>query len=186
MQFKVPQNIDMQDKIVGPLTMTQFLYVLVGGMIDYVLLQTISTRYPAIFFAIALPIAGFSLAMAFLKINEIPFPRFVQAAIIFVLSPKQRVWQKSVDMSSAVRIEPLKKKFVPKMIRKQIEKSEIEKMAAVLDTAGWAAVRDQKLKEFVSTFDETHHSLEKDPGVTTNANPPAGGPNTRVTPVEQK
>lgn len=181
MQFKVPQNIDMEDKIVGPLTMTQFLYVLVGGMVDYVLLQTMSTKAPVLFFALALPIAVFALAMAFLKINDIPFPKFVQAAILFIFVPKQRTWHKEVDLSSPVRIEAPKKKVVPKIIKKQIDKSEIEKMASVLDTAGWAAVRDKRLQEFVDAFDETHHSLEGAP----QENAKVKMQNAKVIPVEQ-
>ena len=36
MRYKVPQNIDMEDRIVGPLTMVQFVIVMIGGMIVYV------------------------------------------------------------------------------------------------------------------------------------------------------
>lgn len=157
MQYKVPQNIDMQDKIIGPLTMAQFLYLLVAGMVDYILLQTVFPTAPVVFVVIALPIATFALAMAFLKINDIPFPKFVQAAILFIFMPKQRIWRKVTDITSPVKIEEPKKKAEEKTIRKHVEKSEIEKLASVLDTAGWAAVRDKQLKEFVTTFDEKHH-----------------------------
>ncbi len=158
MQFKVPQNIDLEDKIIGPLTMIQFLYVLIGGMLDYVLLQTVFPKNVPLFLVLALPIAVFTLSMAFLKINDLPFPKFIQGAILFLVLPKRRVWHKNVDLSSPVRIEAPIKKAVPKIIKKQIEKSEIEKLASVLDTAGWAGVRDEHLKEFVKGFDAAHHT----------------------------
>jgi hypothetical protein len=161
LQFKVPQNIDMQDKIIGPLTMAQFLYVLIGGLIDYVLLQTLLNTAPGLFFAFAIPIALFALAMAFLKINDIPFPRFIQAAILFIMSPKRRVWHKEIEAAAGVALPKPAAKTEPKIIRRTIDKSEIEKMAAVLDTAGWAAVRDEQLKTFVQDFDESHETNQR-------------------------
>ncbi|MEK7644202.1 MAG: PrgI family protein [Patescibacteria group bacterium] len=161
MQFKVPQNVDMADKIIGPLTMAQFLYVIIGGLIDYILLQNLIDTAPGVFFSLAIPIALFSLAMAFLKINDIPFPRFIQAAILFMSSPKRRIWHKYSE-TSPVRITTPKQKIQPKIVRKNIEKSEIEKMAAVLDTAGWAAVRDEQLKSFVKEFDKNHRPINPD------------------------
>lgn len=166
MQFKVPQNIDMADKIIGPLTMVQFLYLLVGGMIDYVLVQTVLPTQPFLFFIIGGPIAIFSLMMAFVKVNDIPFPRFLQSVILYIASPKRRIWEKSADINVPVRIEAIRKPFKSKVIKTQIEKSEIEKMASVLDTAGWAAVRDTKLKEFVEGFDEQHHTMSVPAGQT--------------------
>lgn len=161
MQFKVPQNIDVQDKIIGPLTMIQFLYVLFGGLIDYILLQTLADSRPALFFSLAIPIALLAVAMAFLKINDIPFPRFIQAALLYLKQPKRRVWHKTTDISTPVAINPPTAKAAPRLMRRQIDKSEIEKMATVLDTAGWAAVRDEHLKEFVKGFDESHHPKAK-------------------------
>lgn len=159
MQFKVPQNIDMADKIIGSLTMTQFLYVLVGGMTDYILLQSVFPTQPVLFFILAVPIALLTFMLAFIKINDMPFPKFIQAALLYMASPKQRVWGKSVDLSSPVRIEAPKKVEKPRVIKGHIEKSEIEKMASVLDTSGWSAVRDAKLKEFVEGFDEAHNTM---------------------------
>ena len=162
MQFKVPQNIDMADKIFGPLTMVQFIYVLVGGMTDYILLQTVFPVVPAVFFALAFPISAFALALAFLKINDIPFPKFVQAFILFLMVPKRRVWHKSIELSSPT-VSHTKAAGKPKQIKHKIEKTEIEKIASVLDTAGWSAVRDEQLKEFVQDFDKSHHTLAPQP-----------------------
>lgn len=171
MQYKVPQNIDMQDKIIGPLTMAQFLYVLVGGMIDYVLLQSLFRQHAFLFVVIATPIALFALAMAFLKINDVPFPKFFQAAALFLVSPKVRVWHKTVDLETPLKIAAPKTKTKDTVIRTHVEKSEIEKLASVLDTAGWAAVRDQRLKSFVQGFDASHHQIIK--GGKTAATPAA-------------
>ena len=161
MQFKVPQNIDLQDKIIGPLTMAQFLYVMFGGLIDYILLQTLINTNSGLFFALAIPIALLAVALAFGKINDIPFPKFMQAIILYLFAPKRRLWQKSIDLTSPVKISAPLQKAKPKIVRKTVEKSELEKMASVLDTAGWAAVRDEQLKTFVQNFDKDHKPEEK-------------------------
>ena len=59
MQFQVPQGIDMEDKIVGPLTLIQFLYLLVGGVIDYLLFLNLKGNF--IFWILALPITIFTV-----------------------------------------------------------------------------------------------------------------------------
>lgn len=151
----------MKDKIIGPLTMAQFLYLLVAFLVDYVLLQTLFNTHPIIFLLIGVPIALFAMAMAFLKINDIPFPKFFQAAVLFILAPKTRVWHKAVDVESPIKIEAQKAQSVNKVVRTHVEKSEIEKLASVLDTAGWAAVRDQHLEDFVKGFGASHHHVVK-------------------------
>ncbi len=91
MRYKVPQNIDMQDRIVGPLTLIQFMYLLIGGAICYALFQILSLP---IFVILALPVAIFTLALAFFKIQDQPFSKFIGAALGYFLKPKNLVWRK--------------------------------------------------------------------------------------------
>ncbi|MEX1123569.1 MAG: PrgI family protein [Patescibacteria group bacterium] len=94
MQFKVPQNIDMEDKIIGPLTLTQFFYLLFGGVIIYILFgKLVLTGYSFLFWILAIPLGTFSFAMAFIKIQDRPFPSFFFAMIKYITTPRARVWQ---------------------------------------------------------------------------------------------
>lgn len=88
-QFKVPQNLDLQDRIVGPLTMYQFLYLVIGFMVVYAIFRTGSLF---LFVVAGLPIALLALALAFIKINDQPFLKFVVSFLIFVVRPKVNVW----------------------------------------------------------------------------------------------
>lgn len=90
-RYKVPQNIDMQDRIVGPLTMAQFLYVLVGGMIVYASWFSFDFE---LFLLVATPVTLLTLALAFLKVQDQPFPKFVASALLYLVHPKERVWLK--------------------------------------------------------------------------------------------
>lgn len=95
MQYKVPQNIDMEDKIVGPFTMRQFIYLLIPGGIIYGWYNYLSTNYTdyTIEFAlVAIPVGLIGLAFALLKINDRPFESFALSVIQFLSAAKQRKW----------------------------------------------------------------------------------------------
>lgn len=135
MQFKVPQNIDMEDKIVGPLTLIQFLYLLGGGLLVYILYQALGTKHMGIFLVLGLPIGIVSLAMAFLKIQDQPLMHFIKASIYYYTHPKTRIWQKQIQPPSVLVDAPVKKAQSDEAInRKHVEKSDLEKLAYVLDT----------------------------------------------------
>lgn len=135
MQYKVPQNIDMADRIVGPLTLVQFLYLLVGGIIIYFLFNTIAPVNLTGFVALAIPIAFVCFALAFLKIQDQPFPRFVRAFFIYVGKPKMRVWHKEGHDASLV-ITPDVQTKNQEVSHKTIKKSQLEHLIQVLDTGG--------------------------------------------------
>lgn len=142
MQFKVPQNIDMADRIVGPLTLVQFLYVLIGGIVVYFLFTTIAPISGTLFLLSALPVAVFSLALAFLKIQDQPFPKFVGSFIFFLVRPKVRIWHKE-GISAGLKIVPDVKKMGDDPVQgKKIKKSELEKLIQVMDTGDDAIGRE--------------------------------------------
>ncbi len=132
MQYKVPQNIDLEDKIIGPLTLIQFLYLLVGGIICYLLLTFL--KGGIVFWLLATPVALFALALTFIKIQDRPLSHFVKAGLIYLQSPHVRLWKRQ-----GINIELVKKKVEKKKVykappKRRIEKSELEKLAQTLDT----------------------------------------------------
>lgn len=135
MQYKVPQNIDLEDKIIGPLTMLQFIYLMAGGMIVYTAFELFQT---GLFFLIALPVSLLSLGLAFLKIQDQPFSKFLVALIFYLVRPKARIWDKLPERekfkSELVDHAP-KKVGETNKVTKTIERSELEKLAMLLDTS---------------------------------------------------
>lgn len=91
MRFKVPQFIDIEDKIFGPLTFKQFIYLAGGAGICYLALKLLPFFFGAM---IAIPIAGLSLALAFYKFNEKPFINAVEAFLTYHAKSKLYLWQK--------------------------------------------------------------------------------------------
>ncbi|MFA5933999.1 MAG: PrgI family protein [Candidatus Paceibacterota bacterium] len=92
MQFRVPQFIDIEDKIFGPFTFKQFVYLVGGAGICFVLYKLLPI-YIAIF--LILPIAAFSAALTFYKVNGKPFLFIVQAYINYLFQNKLYIWKKA-------------------------------------------------------------------------------------------
>ena len=92
MQFKVPQFIDIEDKVFGPLTFRQFIYLAGGAGLSYLSIRIL----PGIFALIAVPLfAGLALALAFIKYNEKPFINTLEAFIRFYSKSRFYLWHKS-------------------------------------------------------------------------------------------
>lgn len=91
MRFEVPQFIEVEDKIFGPLTWRQFVYVAGGSGVAIVLFFL--TPF-IIFILFGVPIAALTFALAFYPINNQPFSLFLEAAFRFVRGSRLYLWQK--------------------------------------------------------------------------------------------
>jgi hypothetical protein len=91
MQFQVPQFTEIEDKIFGPLTLKQFLFVLAGGGISFIWWSLLPHWLAFVFIA---PSAGFFLALAFYQVNGIPLLTVITNAIGFTSGAKLYTWQK--------------------------------------------------------------------------------------------
>lgn len=91
MEYQVPQFIEVEDKIFGPFTLKQFIYI-AGG----VGVTALSFIYlPFIFAAlIALPVAGLAGALAFYKMNNKPFIEVMEASLTYLTGGKEYRWRK--------------------------------------------------------------------------------------------
>lgn len=92
MQYRVPQNIDQEDKILGPLTFVQFIYVLIGGATLLVLFAAVGPNF-LLFFLLGLPILLLTVAFALIKVQGQPFTRFFVSLLVYLKQPKQRLWR---------------------------------------------------------------------------------------------
>lgn len=92
MKYQVPQFIEVEDKIFGPLTLKQFLYV-AGGVATGFIFWTIFPRVIAILLGI--PIVIFFFSMAFYKYNGRNFVYTVESAAKYFLTNKIYIWKKT-------------------------------------------------------------------------------------------
>lgn len=90
MQFKVPQFIDVEDKLFGPFTFRQFVYIIGGGGMAFVVYK-ILPLWIGIFLII--PIVLLTLLLVFYKINTKPFIFYLEAAVNYFISSKLYIWK---------------------------------------------------------------------------------------------
>lgn len=90
MQFQVPQFIETEDKIVGPFSLRQFLYVAAAGMISLFFYFTLT---PTLWIFASVILLGGALALAFYKYNGQSLPQLIAAALSFFWQPRMFVWQ---------------------------------------------------------------------------------------------
>lgn len=91
MRFKVPQYIEIEDKIVGPLTLKQFLYLLGGGGILAILWLFLNL---ALFIIVAIPIVTFFGLLTFYKYKGRPLAHLIVPFITYMMKPKLYLWKK--------------------------------------------------------------------------------------------
>ena len=90
MQFQVPQFIDKEDSVVGPLTLRQFIFIAAAGGIAAILFFILPMGIWIIFFLI---IAIMTISLAFIKINGRAFLNILTSAFNFYWKPQIYIWQ---------------------------------------------------------------------------------------------
>lgn len=138
MRFVVPQNITLEDKVIGPLTLKQFFYLLGGALVGFVIYTAASPAFGQIGGLVAtLPTDVLALALAFLKINDQPFVVFLQAVVTFFFSPKRRLWLRVAERVD-IRVREEKPAAPVKKAEKQaVKRDKLGELAQILDSQGW-------------------------------------------------
>ena len=120
MRFQVPQFIDIEDKVVGPLSFRQFVYLAGGAGLSFILYSFLPLF---IAFLLILPVAGLSLALAFYKVNNRPFIETIEHAFKYASGSKLYVWKK-VDKKTKAKKQEIKTDtslYVPRLSESKLK-----------------------------------------------------------------
>jgi hypothetical protein len=91
MEHQVPQFIEVEDKLVGPLTFRQFIYLAGGGGICVALFLTLPFWFSV---PLIIPIGAFSVSLAFYRVNNKPFAAMLESAFAYYTHAKLFLWKK--------------------------------------------------------------------------------------------
>ena len=91
MQFQVPQFIDIAPKVIGPLTIKQFLFVL-GGAVPTIIFFFLLQFW--LWIILATIFLGAAVALGFFKFNGQPLPRVMVAAANYFWNPRFYLWRR--------------------------------------------------------------------------------------------
>ena len=98
MQFQVPQFIEVEDKIFGPLTFKQFVYIGGGVGADYLLWRLLPIYVAG---PLMLAVAAAAAALAFMQYNGRPFIVAAESAFYYFLHGKLYLWDNTKKQQKA-------------------------------------------------------------------------------------
>jgi hypothetical protein len=148
-QFIVPQFIDVEDKILGPISVRQFIIFLVsGGAIvgAYQLLFKLANQ-PFAFLFSAIGIFLIAILFAFIRVNGRPFHLFVLSLLQSVKNPRMRLWNNVINERLQYRREPPPPPPLP--TKAPLQETTLAKLALLVDTGG--AFHDEDEETFWGT-----------------------------------
>jgi len=96
-KYKIPQNVQIEDKIFGNiLTLKQLIIIGIGGAISYILYTILIRLYTLNTFEIGLLFipAAIAVAFSFININQISLFKYMLLLLEFLFIPRRRVWDK--------------------------------------------------------------------------------------------
>lgn len=136
MQFRVPQFLDIEDKVFGPFTFKQFGYLLGAIAFGYIFWKLVPSVIIA--FPLILIFSGTFLALAFVKINDRPFEDILEAAYKFIIGEKVLVWHKNetkrnLDLEKLKEVEELKIKNANSIKLKVLDEEKLKDISKKLD-----------------------------------------------------
>lgn len=151
MQFRVPQFLDIEDKVFGPFTFKQFGYLLGAGAFAYIFWKLVPSAIIA--FPLIIIFSGTFLALAFVKINDRPFADVLESAYNFLIGDKVLVWHKNeikkeeIGAQRLKQIESDKAKIMQNTVSKMITGDKIKELSEKLDILEVKNIPKEESKE---------------------------------------
>ena len=134
-QFTVPQFIDVEDKVFGPITTRQFIILLTASGLTFVFWKLFDL---ALFIVVVIFFDGFAILLAFMKVRGQLFHVFLLNFIETFKKPKMRLWHKSytdAELKEWVAYHP--KKFeVTKQQKAPVRRSRLAELSLMVNTGG--------------------------------------------------
>ncbi len=176
-QYKVPQDVEADDKLIGPFSFRQFVYLMIAaGLIAmtvglfqlFPLLGIIPIPPTLLFLALALPLK-----------KDQPMETYLAALVSYYLKPRKRVWTSGQRNSTILITAP---KIVEDVRTRDISQEEathrLSFLADIVDTEGFAIknganpMRDDLIEEAKATTDmfDSYQSQAIDQAINRNKN----------------
>lgn len=131
-QFTVPQFIDVEDKIIGPVTVRQFIIMIVAGF--FLFLEYKLSDF-ALFILLAVPTILLFATLAFVRINGMPFHYFILNFIQTFKKPKVRIWARSDEVfHEHQQSKTTETRVIP--TKAPATRSRLSELSLVVDTGG--------------------------------------------------
>jgi len=160
--YKVPQDVEADDKLLGPFSFRQFIYLMIAGG-TIVLAVALFQVFPLLAL-IPLPVTIFFVILALPLKKDQPMETYLAAIVSFYLKPNRRFWIPGQSESTILITAP--KKVEEKRVRDITQEEASHRLsflANIVDTEGYAIktanspMRDEFYAEAYNTTDMFDH-----------------------------
>jgi len=137
--YKVIQDIEAEDKLLGPLTLKQFIFAVIAAGFIFVAFMLV-TKTGVIYLAIPfLPFIGAFGVLAAPLSKDQPTDLWLAARIRFFIKPRKRIWDQSgLKELVTITVPKTEVKVYSDNLSQGEVKSRLEALANTLDSRGWA------------------------------------------------
>ncbi len=136
--YKVIQDVEAEDKLIGPLTLRQFIYAAIGAICLY-LSYLLATKGAAFMLAVFVPVAAVCAFFAFPWMRDQPTEVWALAKIRFALKPRRRIWDQSgaKELVTVTAPKQVAIEYTNGLSASEVQ-SRLRALASTIDTRGWA------------------------------------------------
>lgn len=129
MRFQIPQFIDVEDRILGPFTLKQFIYLAGGASVALVGVTLFGKFWGLV---LSSPIVILAVALAFYKVNNRPFINAIESAFKYFAKDKLYIWHKREPEEDKNKESKSETKF-SSLVVPNLSKSKLKDMNWELD-----------------------------------------------------
>lgn len=158
-RYKVPQDIEADDKLIGPFSFRQFVYLVVAaglGFVAFVLFQVLP-----LLVIIPIPFIIFLVILALPLKKDQPMETYLSAIIDFYLKPQKRIWMPGqVENTITITAPKQTEENRTKDLSQEEAGRRLSFLADIVDSEGYA-IKDSNLRDDIaSEADSTQDIFE--------------------------
>ena len=147
-QYKVPQDVEADDKLIGPFSFRQFVYIMIAG--GLIALCFLLWQFFPLLIILPIPFIVFFLILALPLKKDQPMETYLSAVIDFYTKPQKRVWMPGQTENSITITAP---KIIEEKRTKDLSREEaghrLSFLANIVDTEGYA-IKESSLQDDVA------------------------------------
>lgn len=139
--YKVPQDVEAEDKLIGPFSFRQFIFLLIAALLAFV--GWLLGKLNGWLFFIPMPLTLFFTFIGLYHREDQPVETYLFAAVSYFFKPHKRVWDPEGKVEHVKVVIPPKPAGPKLKNLGREERGQLSKLAHVMDTRGWSAKRPE-------------------------------------------
>lgn len=138
--YKVPQDVEAEDKLIGPLSLKQFIFAILFFVSAYITYLFTQIPPKPLFGIIGLPFLVVFGILAFYQRKDQPVEVYILAWLNYHLKPKVRIWdQEGYEEHVIITIPKTEEIDYTKGLNRRTIEEKTKHFSQIVDTRGWSA-----------------------------------------------